>query len=68
MALASILIARLLGPENYGLYTVALITPSFLIALSDLGISAALTRFSARFHSEGKDQKVVDLIKALMFG
>jgi len=37
LALRSILIARLLGPENYGLYSVALIAPSFLIALGDLG-------------------------------
>ena len=64
MAIASILIARLLGPENYGLYTVAMIAPSFLIALSDIGISQALIRFSAHFHSKGKDQKVVGLIKA----
>jgi O-antigen/teichoic acid export membrane protein len=42
MALASILIARLLGPENYGLYTLAMIPTSFLAAVSDLGISKAL--------------------------
>ena len=63
MAIASILIARLLGPEDYGLYTIAMIAPSFLISLSDLGISPALTRFSARFRSEGKDHKVVGLIQ-----
>jgi len=64
MAFASILIARLLGPENYGLYAVAMIAPTFLIALSDLGISKALIRFSARFCSEGEGRKVVGLIKA----
>ena len=64
MALASILIARLLGPENYGLYSLAMIAPSLLTALSDIGISPALTMFSARFHSEGKNWKVVGLIKA----
>lgn len=64
MALTSILVARLLGPENYGLYTVALIAPSFLIAFSDLGISPALTRFSASLRSEGKGQKAAALIKA----
>lgn len=64
MALASVLVGRLLGPENYGLYTIAMITPSFLIALSDLGISPALTRFSAHFHSKRRDQKVMGLIKA----
>jgi len=64
MAIASILIARLLGPENYGLYTIALIAPSFFIALCDLGISPALIRFSAHFHSKSKDRKVAGLIQA----
>lgn len=63
MAIASILIARLLGPENYGLYTVALIVPSLLIPISDLGISQALTKFSAQLRSEGKERKVASLIK-----
>ena len=64
LAVASILTARLLGPENYGLYAVAMIAPSFLIVLSDLGISQALTRFSARYHSTGEDRKVASLINA----
>ena len=64
MALTSILVARLLGPENYGLYTVVLIAPSFLITLSDLGISPALTRFSAQLHTEGKNREAASLIKA----
>jgi len=64
MAVASILVARLLGPENYGRYTMALIVPSFFVVLSDLGISAALIRFSARFRSEGRYRKVVGLVKA----
>jgi len=67
MSLASILIARLLGPEEYGLYIVALIIPSLLIPLSDLGISFALTRFSALFLSEKKGRKILDLIKTGIF-
>lgn len=63
MAVVSILVARLLGPENYGLYALAMIAPTFLITLSNFGISPALIRFCAHFHSEGKDRKVVDLIK-----
>jgi len=63
MAIASILIARLLGPENYGLYTVALIVPSLLIPICDLGVSPALTKFSAQLRSEGKEGKVASLIK-----
>jgi O-antigen/teichoic acid export membrane protein len=62
LALGSIIIARLLGPENYGLYSVALIIPSFLIALSDLGISQALIRFSAQFRAQNKQLEAGDLI------
>ena len=63
LALSSIIIARLLGPENYGLYSIALIAPSFLVALSDLGISPALTRFSAQLRARGEGCKAAHLIK-----
>ena len=63
MAITSILVARLLGPENYGLYTVIMIAPTFLITLSDLGISSALTRYSAHLHVEGKNREAASLIK-----
>lgn len=64
MALTSIYVTRLLGPEDYGLFTVILIVPSFFIVFSDLGISPAITKFSAQLHIEGKDRKAVYLIKA----
>jgi O-antigen/teichoic acid export membrane protein len=63
MAIASILVARLLGPENYGLYVVAMIIPSILVTLSDFGISSSLIKFCAQFSAERKDKKVVSLIK-----
>ena len=63
MALTSIIVARLLGPADYGLYTIVLVVPSFFINLSDLGISPALTRFSAHFRAKGENGKVIALIK-----
>ncbi len=36
MAIASILIARFLGPELYGQYTLALVIPSLLFLFTDL--------------------------------
>ncbi len=63
MAIASILVARLLGPENYGLYVVAMIIPSTLITLSDFGISSSLIKFCAKFSSERNNKKVTSLIK-----
>jgi len=46
-AVGSIFIARLLGPSDYGLISVALIFPAMLSGLTDLGISEALIRFAA---------------------
>jgi O-antigen/teichoic acid export membrane protein len=63
MAIASILVARLLGPENYGLYVLAMIPASLLTTLSNFGISPALVKFCAQFHSEQKNKKVISLIK-----
>jgi len=63
MALASILIAVFLGPEEYGIYTIVFIVPSLLVELSDLGVSPALTRFSAHYQAEGKNRKVANLVK-----
>lgn len=67
MALSSILIARLLGPEEYGIYVIVFTIPSLLVVLSDLGISPALTRFSAYYHVKGDHRKVADLIRVAIF-
>lgn len=67
MALTSIFIARLLGPEDYGLYTVIFIIPNLFIAFTDLGISPALTKFSAQLHIEGRDKETAHFIKVGIF-
>ncbi|MEM4698668.1 MAG: oligosaccharide flippase family protein, partial [Acidilobaceae archaeon] len=46
-AAGSIIIARLLGPENYGLIGISMILPNLMLALTDLGINTALTRYSS---------------------
>ncbi len=53
LAAGSIIIARLLGPSNYGLYTLTFVAPSFFIALADAGMNAALIRFPAALRSQG---------------
>ena len=49
----SIIMARLLGPSLYGAYSLGLVIPGFLLIFTDLGVSPALTRYSAKFKSEG---------------
>lgn len=44
---ASILIARLLGPEQYGTYSLALVIPSIIQLFVSLGVNTAVTRFVA---------------------
>ncbi len=54
LAVGSIFSARLLEPENYGLYSLSLVVPTILVGLVDLGINYALIRYLARLRAEGK--------------
>jgi len=68
LAISSIIIARLLGPADYGLFSLSIVVPSILIGLIDFGIPSAITRFSAKFRAEEKNPEVGNIIKAgLMF-
>lgn len=53
LAIGSIIIARLLGPSNYGLYTLTMLMPLVFVSLADAGMSSALIRIPARLRSEG---------------
>jgi O-antigen/teichoic acid export membrane protein len=45
-AVGSVVIARILGPDNYGLISVIMVAPNILMVLSDLGVSTAITRYA----------------------
>ena len=51
-ALCGILIARLLGPELYGAYSLIYTVVSFLVMFTGLGINATLTRFISCYWSD----------------
>lgn len=53
-AVAVILIARLLGPEQYGEYTLAFVVPGVLQLFVGLGVNSSVIRFSAYSISTGK--------------
>jgi len=63
LTISSIIMARLLGPSDYGLFSVALIAPSLMLLFTDFGVSPALTRFTARLRTEGKSESVGSLIR-----
>jgi O-antigen/teichoic acid export membrane protein len=58
MTICTIIVGRLLGPADYGLYSLAIVVPNLLIGLIDFGITSAITRFSAKFRAEGRDSDV----------
>ena len=63
MALASILVARFLGPELYGQYTLALVTPQLLLLFTDMGINQGLIKYTASLRQRGEMIRVVRIIK-----
>lgn len=72
-AVGFIFIARLLGSDAYGLYTIALIAPNMILIFRDWGITYAMIRFTAKYRAEGRMDEVRSLIFAglvfeLVFG
>ena len=63
MAIASIVIARLLGPELYGQYTLALVVPSLLFLFTDLGINQGIIKFTASLRAEGETSRLARIVK-----
>ena len=62
MAVGTIILARLLSPEEYGLYSVALI-PSLMINLfRDWGANSAMTKYVAHFRATKKEKDIHDII------
>ena len=58
LSVGTILVARLLGSDLYGLYTVVL-TPTQLIALFvDWGITTAIIHFTAKYRVEGRTEEI----------
>ena len=64
MAVGAIILARLLLPAEYGLYSVALI-PSLMINLfRDWGVNSAMTKYVAHYRAAKKEEDIRDTIAA----
>jgi O-antigen/teichoic acid export membrane protein len=67
-AVGTIIIARLLGADNYGLYTVALAAPNLISTFRDWGINSAMIRYSAQYNSENNTAKIRGIfVSGLLF-
>ncbi len=63
-AFGAIMVARMLTPADFGLYSVSLVLPGLFILFSDWGIDAALVRFIAASRSGGETGLIGRLEKA----
>jgi O-antigen/teichoic acid export membrane protein len=57
-AVGTIIIARLLGPDNMGLYAIALAAPNLIATFRDWGVNTAIIKYSAEYNSENDVAKV----------
>jgi O-antigen/teichoic acid export membrane protein len=62
LAIATILLGRLLGPDMYGQYSLILVIPSFLYLFTDLGVNAGITKYTASLRAQGKKSQVFSVI------
>lgn len=64
MAVAAIVVGRLLGPDLYGQYNLVITVPALVLLFTDLGISTGITKFAASLHNEGNDSRAFSIIRA----
>lgn len=67
LALSAIVVARLLQPENYGVYSVSLVVSNVLLLFTDFGIDSALVKYVSKFNTLRREEIVREVvIKGLM--
>ncbi len=67
-AIGTIIIAIILGPDNYGLYSIALTAPNLIVMFRDWGINTAIVKYSAQYNSEGNVEKIRSIfVSSLLF-
>jgi len=64
LAVGSIILARLMAPAEYGLYSIALVPSMTLSLFRDWGIGKAMAKYIAYYKAIGKDEKIHDIIAA----
>ena len=57
-SVGTIFLARLLGSDEYGLYTIALATPGLILIFRDWGVNSAMIKFTAQYRAEGRVDEV----------
>jgi O-antigen/teichoic acid export membrane protein len=67
-AVGTIIIASLLGEDNYGLYVIALTTPNLIVLFRDWGVNFAMVRYTAQSKAEDRNAAIRSIfISGLLF-
>jgi stage V sporulation protein B len=64
MAVGTIILARLMTTDEYGLYGIVLIPSTMINLFRDWGINSAMTKYIAQYNFLHKDEEVHDVIVA----
>jgi len=64
MAIGTIILARLMTPEDYGLYSVALIPSYMAVLFRDWGVNSAITKYTASLRAENKEEHTYEIVVA----
>ncbi|MEM2021477.1 MAG: flippase [Zestosphaera sp.] len=62
LAVSAMIVARMLQPENYGIYSVSLTVTNVLTLFTDFGIDSALVKYVSKFRATGKEEIVREVI------
>ncbi|HVC58430.1 MAG TPA: oligosaccharide flippase family protein [Candidatus Acidoferrales bacterium] len=57
-----IIVARLLGPTTYGIYTLAIAIAGFFGSVGDFGIGTAFNKFISEYLAKGQRGKIADVL------
>ncbi|RLG52203.1 MAG: hypothetical protein DRO00_05995 [Thermoproteota archaeon] len=63
-ALGTIVVARLLSPEDYGLYTIAMVPATMIGLFRDWGVYSAITRYISFYRAKSQEEKIRPILKA----
>jgi O-antigen/teichoic acid export membrane protein len=64
LAIGTIILAGILSPEEYGLYSIALIPALMFSLFRDFGLDSALTKYVVHFRTSSKEETAREIIVA----
>lgn len=67
LAISSIVVARLVGPESFGQYSLSFVVPQLLFIFTDLGINQGITKFAAEYRLRNEETLSAKMIKHGVF-